>query len=69
MEIVPHERTGWERGLLEIVIIFAILCFTYFLFPQQTRTVLSQAYQHFFPCDAPITYRIGAVDPRFGFIA
>ncbi len=66
MEIVPHTKSAWQRSLLELVVIVAILCFVFFIFPQQTRVVLSQAYQRFFPCDAPVTYRIGTIDPRFG---
>src|SRR4051812_13605444 len=65
MEVLPHEKSGWQRSFLEIIIIGAVVWFVWFLYPQQTRTVFSQAYQHFFPCSRAVTYRIGTIDPRF----
>lgn len=62
----PASASDLRRMLLELLIAGGIAACTWFVFPQQVRTVLSQAYQHVSPCSAPVTYRIGAIDPRFG---
>jgi predicted Zn-dependent protease len=65
MEAIPSEKFGWWRSFFEVIVIVVTLYCVWFIYPQQTRTVLSQAYQHFSPCSAPVTYRIGTIDPRF----
>lgn len=48
-----------------IIFFFAIGIFVYF-FQTQVKDGARQIYNLAFPCTMPITYKLGAIDPRFG---
>lgn len=56
---------GLGRAVVEIAIMGSVAATAYFCFPHQVRTLLSQTYENYWPCTAPLTYRIGTIDPRF----
>ena len=67
MEFLPRDLKGVGRIIVELLVIGGIGACAWIAYPHQIRTVLSQAYQEHWPCAQPVTYRIGAIDPRFKF--
>jgi hypothetical protein len=66
MEVVPHSLSGFLRILVELIVICAVAAGAWMLYPHQIRTIYSQAYLHVRPCDMPVTYQLGSIDPKFG---